>query len=59
MISQITSALSEVGVNIENMMNKSKGDNAYTMADVSGDVSDAVVAKLSAIEGILRVRVIG
>ena len=59
MISQITSALSEVGVNIENMMNKSKGDNAYTMADVSGDVSDAVITKLSAIEGILRVRVIG
>ena len=57
-ISQITSTLSEVGVNIENMTNKSKGDNAYTVLDITGSVSDAVVDKLSAIEGIFRVRVI-
>ena len=40
------------------MMNKSKGDNAYTVVDVTGTVADDVVAKLSAIEGIARVRVI-
>ena len=57
-ISQITSTLSEVGVNIENMTNKSKGDNAYTVLDITGSVSDAVVDKLSAIDGIFRVRVI-
>ena len=58
MISQITAAVAESGLNIENMVNKSKGDNAYTMLDVAGQVSDAVVAKLSAVEGIMRVRVI-
>ncbi|MBO5416443.1 MAG: phosphoglycerate dehydrogenase [Clostridia bacterium] len=57
-LSQITGALSETGVNIENMTNKSKGDNAYTVVDVTGDVSAETVAKLSAVEGIVRVRVI-
>ncbi|MBO5204291.1 MAG: phosphoglycerate dehydrogenase [Clostridia bacterium] len=57
-LSQITSSIGETGANIENMMNKSKGDNAYTVVDVTGTVADDVVAKLSAIEGIARVRVI-
>ena len=57
-ISQITSTLSEVGVNIENMTNKSKGDNAYTMLDITGDVTDDVIVKLTAVEGITRVRII-
>jgi D-3-phosphoglycerate dehydrogenase len=57
-ISQITSSLSEIGVNIENMTNKSKGDNAYTVLDVTGEVTSDVSAKLMAVEGIFRVRVI-
>jgi D-3-phosphoglycerate dehydrogenase len=57
-LSQITTVLSDMGVNIENMTNKSKGDNAYTMVDVTGSLSDDVVAKLSAVDGIVRVRVI-
>ena len=57
-ISKITAILGETGANIENMMNKSKGDNAYTVVDVTGNVADDVVAKLSAIEGVYRVRVI-
>ena len=58
MISQITTAVAESGLNIENMVNKSKGDNAYTILDIAGEISDAVVAKLSAVDGIMRVRVI-
>lgn len=58
MLSQITSTLSETGVNIENMTNKSKGDNAYTIVDVTGTVADDVVTKLNAVDGIIRVRVI-
>ena len=57
-VSQITTALGETGANIENMMNKSKGDNAYTVIDVTGDVSDVTIAKLDAIEGVARVRFI-
>ncbi len=57
-LSQITAALANEGVNIENMINKSKGDNAYTMLDVTGNVADAVVEKFQAVEGIVKVRVI-
>ena len=57
-LSQITTILGETGTNIENMTNKSKGDNAYTMVDITGDISDENVAKLGAIEGVVRVRVI-
>ncbi len=58
MLSQITSLLSDNGVNIENMINKSKGDNAYTIVDITGEVTDDTLAKISAVDGIIRVRVI-
>ena len=57
-ISGITTVLSETGANIENMINKSKGDNAYTLVDVTGDLSDTVVEKILAITGVVRVRII-
>ena len=58
LISQITTALSEQNINIENMINKSKGDNAYTMVDVSGKVPEDVIEKIKAIAEVTRVRVI-
>ena len=58
MLSQITTVLSENGTNIENMINKSKGDNAYTMVDVKGELTEAVIEKIEAIEGVRKVRVI-
>ncbi len=58
MISQVTAVVAETGANIENMINKSKGDNAYTMVDVTGTISDDLVAKLTAVDGIVKVRVI-
>ena len=57
-ITAFTKIVGEGGRNIENMMNKSKGEVAYTIMDVSGDVDDATVAKLEALDGVLRVRVI-
>ena len=57
-LSQITAALSDEGVNIENLTNKSKGDNAYTMLDVAVAPSEAAIARINAVEGVLRVRVI-
>lgn len=57
-ISQITSALSEEHINIENMINKSKGDNAYTLLELGGEVSEDTVARIRAIDGMARVRVI-
>ena len=58
MISQFSSIFASEGVNIEHFLNKSKGDNAYTMIDT--DVAtDSIVEKLSAVDGVIRIRVIG
>lgn len=57
-LSQITSVLSAEGINIENMTNKSKGNNAYTIVDVSGEPAKDSVARLEAITDVYRVRVI-
>lgn len=56
MLGQISTAMADAGLNIHNMLNKSKGDMAYTLVDVDSAVSDAVVAKISAIKGVLAVR---
>ena len=58
-IAPITSAIADAGLNIDNMVNASKKDYAYTMIDVAGDVSDAIVGAIKAIDGVIRVRVIG
>ncbi len=58
MISQLTGIFSGNGLNIENMVNKSKGDYAYTVLDFDGDSVDEVVAGLSAIADVLKVRVV-
>ena len=58
MISQISSVLSDSGVNIENMTSKSKKDYAYTMLDVTGSIPDVALVNLRAISGLVRIRVI-
>ncbi len=58
MLFQITATLAQIGLNIENMINKSKGDNAYTMVDVTGPVDESAIAQLTAVDGIVKVRVI-
>lgn len=57
-ISALTSALGSAGINIDNMLNKSKKDYAYTLIDAAGAVSDDVVSKLCAVENVIKVRVI-
>lgn len=57
-ISALTTALGDAGINIDNMLNKSKKDYAYTMIDTSADISDAVVEKLKAVDTVIKVRVI-
>lgn len=56
MVGQISSALAAAGLNIHNMVNKSKGDMAYTLVDVDSAVDDAVIEALSKIAGVLSVR---
>ena len=57
-LSGITTALAANGVNIENMTNKSKGDNAYTVLDISPKPAETVTAQIRAICGVRRVRVL-
>ncbi len=61
MLSSITSTVGEFGYNIENLINKSKkgGTVAYTVIDLDKVPSDELVNKLTAMDGIIRVRVIG
>ena len=58
MLANITRQLSEDGVNVPNMTNKSKGDYAYTIVDVDSPVTDEAIADLKAIPGIIRMRLI-
>ncbi|MBR3806519.1 MAG: phosphoglycerate dehydrogenase [Clostridia bacterium] len=59
MLSQITVIVSGAGINIENFSNGSKGDFAYTIVEIGVEVPAAVVTALEAIDGIIKVRVIG
>jgi D-3-phosphoglycerate dehydrogenase len=56
MLGQISTALASAGLNIHNMVNKSRGDLAFTLVDVDVPVPPAVIDQLSAIQGVLRVR---
>lgn len=58
MIGQLTSALAEEGYNIENMLNKSKKDYAYSIFDVEKRPSEAVLSKMKQIDGVIRLRVL-
>ncbi|MBQ6848576.1 MAG: phosphoglycerate dehydrogenase [Clostridia bacterium] len=58
MLAQISSVVSACGVNIESMTNKSRKDLAYTVLDVAGTVAEDVTDKITAIDGIIRVRVL-
>lgn len=57
-ISHISAAFGDEKINIDNMLNKSKKDYAYTMVDAAGNVTDAIIAKLTAIDSVIKVRVI-
>ena len=55
MLNQITDVFTKDSINIENMVNKSKGDYAYTMIDTHTDVTDAMLADIKAIDGVIKV----
>jgi len=56
MLGQISTALAQAGINISNMMNKSRGEMAYTLVDTDTELPAQLVAQLSAIPGVLMVR---
>jgi D-3-phosphoglycerate dehydrogenase len=56
MLGQISTTMASAGLNIHNMLNKSKGEMAYTLVDVDSPVGGQAVAALSSIKGVLAVR---
>ena len=56
MLGQISTAMANSGLNIHNMVNKSRGDMAYTLVDVDSPVSDAVLEAIRGVTGVLAVR---
>jgi D-3-phosphoglycerate dehydrogenase / 2-oxoglutarate reductase len=58
MVGQISTAMAKAGLNIHNMLNKSRGEMAYTLVDVDSPIQPAVIDAISAIDGVLSVRAI-
>jgi D-3-phosphoglycerate dehydrogenase len=58
MLGQISSTMAKAGLNIHTMVNKSRGDLAYTLVDVDSPVEESVVSAIAAIDGVLSVRAI-
>jgi D-3-phosphoglycerate dehydrogenase len=58
MVSKISACLGEVGINIQELLNKSKGEVAYSLIDVEGSVDEEVLERIRAIAGVLSVRVL-
>ena len=58
MVAEISALIGDAGINITNLLNKSRGELAWTMIDVRGPVTDALRSSIEQIEGVLRVRVI-
>lgn len=58
MVGQISTALADAKLNIADLLNKSRGELAYTLIDLDGPVSDNLVEKLKSIQGVLSVRAV-
>ena len=56
MLGQISTSMAEAGLNIHNMLNKSRGEMAYTLVDVDSAVPARVVKQIAGIKGVLAVR---
>ncbi len=58
MVGQISTVLAHSNINIENMLNRSKGENAYTIIDYEGEITDHIAEKITQIKGVLRTRIL-
>jgi D-3-phosphoglycerate dehydrogenase len=58
MLGQISTAMARAGLNIHNMVNKSRGEMAYTLVDVDSPIQPAAIEAIAAIDGVLSVRAI-
>ncbi|MFI3163522.1 MAG: phosphoglycerate dehydrogenase [Bacillota bacterium] len=57
-LSKLTSIISELGLNIANMANASKGDFAYSLFDIDGDLAGSDIEKFEEVEGVIKARIL-
>jgi D-3-phosphoglycerate dehydrogenase len=58
MVGQISTCLADAGLNIADLLNKSKGEVAYTLIDIDGRVPAGLIERIAAIQGVLSARAI-
>ena len=58
MVGQISTRLAEAGLNIADLLNKSKGELAYTLIDIDGKVPAGLVGRIASIQGVLSARAV-
>jgi D-3-phosphoglycerate dehydrogenase len=58
MVGQISTRLAEAGLNIADLLNKSKGEVAYTLIDIDGQLPGGLIERIAAIQGVLGARVL-
>jgi D-3-phosphoglycerate dehydrogenase len=58
MLGQISEALGAAGLNIHDMVNRSRADHAYTLVDLDNPVPDALVRQVAAIPGVVMARLV-
>jgi len=58
MVGQISTCLASAGINIADLLNKSRGEYAYTLIDTDGDVSPGLIGQIQRIEGVLSARIV-
>ena len=58
MVGQISTLLAAAGLNISDLLNKSRGELAYTLVDVDGEVPASLITKIKSIDGVLSARAI-
>ncbi|MCH7537517.1 MAG: phosphoglycerate dehydrogenase [Proteobacteria bacterium] len=59
MVGQISTCIANAGVNIEDLLNKSIGELAYTIVDINSEPTQELLAEIAAIEGVLTLRNLG
>ena len=58
MLNQFLEMIAEENINVEHMLNKARGDIAYTIFDTNTELDDAMAQRMTAVPGVIRVRLI-
>ena len=57
-LGQVLSLLADANLNVVDMVNKSRGEIAYNIIDLEGDINEEIIDKVARVDGVMRVRLI-